>query len=170
MTQEKSVPSAADYMTRHVHVVMPDMQLGDVVQFLLQHEISNAPVVEKQDQKQVLIGFISERDCLEFLSNEAFYGCPSPPQTARSIMRMHPLCVSPETELFTLASIFSSHGYRHLPVVEHGELIGIISRRDVLKAINEFHQDAIKIKSHDEQRFRPDVRKIVNLRFLAKSL
>ena len=170
MTQEKSVPSAADYMTRHVHVVTPDMQLSDVVQFLLQHEISNAPVVETQDQKQVLIGFISERDCLAFLSNEAFYGCPSPPQTARTIMRMHPVCVSPETELFTLASIFSSHGYRQLPVVEHGELMGIIRRRDVLKAMDEFHQDAIKIKSHDEQRLRPDVRKIVNLRFLAKSL
>jgi CBS domain-containing protein len=76
----------------------------------------------------------------------------------------------PETELFTLASIFSSHGYRHLTVVEHGELMGIIRRRDVLKAMDEFHQDAIKIKSHDEQRSRPDVRKIINLRFLAKSL
>jgi CBS domain-containing protein len=168
MTQEKSAPSAADYMTRHVHVVTPDMPLGDVVQFLLHHEISNAPVVEKQDQKQVLIGFISERDCLEFLSNEAFYGCPSPLQTARTIMRMHPVCVSPETELFTLASIFSSHRYRHLPVVEHDELLGIVSRRDVLKAMDEYYQDAIK--SHDEQRSRPDLRKIVNLRFLAKSL
>jgi hypothetical protein len=48
--------------------------------------------------------------------------------------------------------------------------MGIIRRRDVLKAMDEFHQDAIKIKSHDEQRSRPDVRKIVNLRFLAKSL
>lgn len=168
MTQEKFAPTAADYMVRHVHVITPDMPLGDVVQFLLQHEISNAPVVEKQNQKQVLIGFISERDCLEFLSNEAFYGCPSPPQTARTIMRMHPVCVSPETELFTLASIFSSHSYRHLPVVEHDELIGIISRRDVLKALDEYYQDAIKI--HDEQRFRPDLKKIVNLRFLAKSL
>jgi CBS domain-containing protein len=168
MTQEKSAPCAADYMTRHVHVITPDMPLGDVVQFLLQHEISNTPVVEIQNQKQVLIGFISERDCLEFLSNEAFYGCPSPPQTARTIMRMHPVCVSPDTELFTLASIFSSHSYRHLPVVEHDELIGIISRRDVLKALDEYYQDAIK--SHDERRFRPDLRKIVNLRFLAKSL
>lgn len=168
MTQEISAPRAADYMTRHVHVVTPDMPLGDVIQFLLQHEISNAPVVEMQNHKQVLIGFISERDCLEFLSNEAFYGCPSPPQTARTIMRMHPICVSPETELFTLASIFSSHRYRHLPVVEYDELIGIVSRRDVLKAMDEYYQEAIK--SHDEQRFRPDLRKIVNLRFLAKSL
>ena len=83
-------------------------------------------------------------------------------------MRRHPVCVSPETELFTLASIFSSHSYRHLPVVEDDALIGIISRRDVLKALDEYYQDAIK--SHDEQRFRPDLSKIVNLRFLAKSL
>ena len=53
MTQKQAAPSAADFMTRHVHVVTPDMSLGDVVQFLLQNGISNAPVVEKQDEKQV---------------------------------------------------------------------------------------------------------------------
>jgi len=168
MTQEKSAPRAADYMTRQVHVVTPDMPLSEVIQFLLKQKISNAPVVEKQNQKKHLIGFISERDCLEFLSNEAFYGCPSPPQTAKTIMRMHPVCVSPETELFTLASIFSCHSYRHLPVVENNELIGIVSRRDVLKAMDEYYQDAFE--SREEQRFRPDLRKVMNLRFLAKSL
>jgi CBS-domain-containing membrane protein len=168
MTQEKPAPCAADFMTRHVQTVMPDMSLGDVVRFLLEHKISNAPVVEYQDQKPVLIGFISERDCLEFLSNEAFYGLPVPLHTARTIMRNHPVCVSPDTELFTLASIFSSHGYRHLPVIEYDELVGIVSRCDVLKAMEEYYQDAIK--THDELRFRPDLRKIANLRFLAKSL
>lgn len=168
MTQDNSPPTAADYMTRHVHAVTPDMPLGDVIQFLLQHQISNAPVVEEQNHKQLLLGFISERDCLEFLSNEAFYGCPSPPQTSQTIMRMHPVCVSPETELFTLASIFCSHTYRHLPVVANGELLGIVSRRDVLKAMDEYYQNAVQ--AHDEQRIRPDLRQIVNLRFLAKSL
>lgn len=165
MTQDNSTPTAADYMTKHVRAVSPNMPLGDVIQFLLQHEISNAPVVEEQNNKQVLLGFISERDCLEFLSNEAFYGCPSPPQTARTIMRLHPVCVAPGTELFTLASIFCSHNYRHLPVVDNNQLLGIVSRRDVLKAMDAYYQDAIK--NHDEQRFHPDLRQIVNLRFLA---
>ncbi len=168
MSQEKVAPCAADYMTRHVRVVTPDMELSDVVQFLLKHEISNAPVGEENKNRRTLIGFISERDCLEFLSNEAFYGCPSPPQTARTIMRMHPVCVSPDTELFTLASIFSTHSYRHLPVVEDEKLVGIVSRRDVLKAMDKYYQDAIN--SRDEQRLHPDLRKVVNLRFLAKSL
>lgn len=168
MTQANPAPCATDFMTRHVHVVTPDMPLGDIVQSLLQHGVSNAPVVEIRNQKQVLIGFISECDCLEFLSNEAFYGLPAPLQTARTIMRKHPVCVSPETELFTLASIFSSHGYRHLPVVENDELLGIVSRRDVLKAMDEYYRDAIK--AHDEQLFRPDLRNIANLRFLAKTL
>ena len=168
MTQEQPAPSAADFMTKHVHVVPTDMSLGDVVHFLLEHGISNAPVVERQDHKQVLIGFISECDCLEFLSNEVFYGLPAPLHTARTIMRRHPVCVSPDTELFTLASIFSNHGYRHLPVIEYDELVGIVSRRDVLKAMDEYYQEAIK--SHDEQRFRPDLQQIANLRFLAKSL
>ena len=36
------------------------------------------------------------------MSNELFYGSPSQQQTAATIMRKHPVCVAPETELFTL--------------------------------------------------------------------
>lgn len=117
MTTTRS-PQAMDFMNRHVQTVAPDMPLAEVVAFLLKHEISSVPVVEHEGHQLRLVGFISERDCLEHLSNEAFYGSPMPPQTAGTIMRRHPVCVAPETELFTLVSIFVHHGYRHLPVVE----------------------------------------------------
>lgn len=73
-----------------------------------------------------MLGFISEADCLEYLSNELFYGNPSPPRSAESIMKKHPVCVGPDAELLTLTSIFLSQGYRHLPVVEDQHLVGII--------------------------------------------
>ena len=164
MPSKHPIPQARDFMTRKVRSVSPEMSLSEVVAFLEKHGISNAPVVESLDGRDLLVGFLSERDCLEFLANESFYGSPAPPQTAMTIMRKHPVCVEPETELFTLASIFVNHGYRHLPVVEDGELVGIVSRRDILKAMNAFYSDEIRAK--DKQRQRPDYEDIMQRRFV----
>jgi CBS-domain-containing membrane protein len=121
-------------------------------------------VIEQQADRKILVGFVSERDCLEFLANESFFGSPSLPQTAATIMRRHPVCVQPDTELFTLASIFVSHGYRHLPVVENGELLGIVSRRDILKAMDNYCRKRLQKK--DRQRHLPDYSDVMQQRFI----
>ena len=157
MPDPQPTPTARDFMTAHVYSISPEMPLGEIIKFLEKHDISNAPVLEPQGDRNLLVGFVSERDCLAALANESFFGSPSPQQTAATIMRRHPVCVDPGTELFTLASIFVSHGYRHLPVVEKGEVLGIVSRRDVLKAMNTFYQKMLKqtdqerrLAEHDE--------------------
>jgi CBS domain-containing protein len=159
MTQRKATPLARDYMQRHVHTVTPGMTLEEVVAFLLAHQVSSAPVVEEQDGHRVLVGFVSEHDCLDHLSNELFYGMPVPPQTAATIMRKHPVAVAPETELFTLASVFVHHGMRHLPVVEAGNLVGVISRRDILEAMERYYRDFLR--SEEQQRHPPSLRDIL---------
>lgn len=151
MQESQPIPRAKDFMTRHVYSITPEMPLADVIEYLEKHAVSNAPVIETQGERSTLVGFVSERDCLEFLANETFFGSPSPLQTAATIMRRHPVCVEPETELFTLASIFVSHGYRHLPVVEDGELVGIVSRRDILKAMNAYYQKTLRDKDRDRR-------------------
>jgi CBS domain-containing protein len=156
-----SFPTAADFMTTDVQTVTPGMKLSEVIRFLLEHKLSNAPVAEKD----VLLGFISEGDCLSHLSDDSYYGTPTPPQTARTIMRAHPTCVHPETEMFALASIFATHAFRHLPVVKDGKLLGIVSRRDVLRAMDEYYSQTEQERS-TKQFFRPDLHDITNLRFL----
>ncbi len=164
MNNQQNSPQTISFMNKHVHVVTPEMTLLQVIQLLLKHQISNAPVVENNDGKQILVGFISERDCLSALSNEVFFGNSSPQQSARTIMRLHPVCVTPETELFSLVSVFVSHGFRHLPVVKECELLGIVSRRDILKALEVYYEH--EIKDRDQRRSPPDLTKIINLRFL----
>ena len=82
-------------------------------------------------------------------------------------MRRHPVCVQPETDLFTLASIFVSHGYRHLPVVEEGRLVGIVSRRDILKAMDHYYRKMLEKKDRDRQ--LPDYSEIMQQRFIVSS-
>ncbi|MCA8998806.1 MAG: CBS domain-containing protein [Planctomycetaceae bacterium] len=143
------------------------MSLAEVTAFLRKHGISSAPVVDPESpQRKRLIGYISEADCLEYLSNEVFFGCPSQPQTVQTMMKRHPVCVGPETDLFTLASVFVSHGFRHLPVVEGDRLVGIVSRRDVLRELDSFYQE--RITDDALERFPPNLREVLNLRFLAR--
>ena len=163
----KPLPRAKDFMTAKVQTITPEMPLGAIVEFLEKHNVSNAPVVEIQGNEKRLVGFVSERECLEYLANESFFGSPSPPQTAATIMRRHPVCVQPETDLFTLASIFVSHGYRHLPVVEEGRLVGIVSRRDILKAMDHYYRQTLEEK--DRQRQHPDYSEIMQQRFVVSS-
>lgn len=164
----ETTPAAREIMNSAIHSVQPEMRLNEIVAFLLKHKISNAPVVSIDGNQKRLLGFISEGDCVEFLANEMFYGNPSPAQTAETIMKKHPTCVGPETDIFALTSIFMSHGFRHLPVVdaEHN-LLGIISRRDILRSLASYYQEWTQ--SDDRNRFPVDVHKIMNHRFIVTS-
>ena len=169
MTDTERIPQAEDFMHRDVKTVSPGDRLEDVTNYLIKHKISNAPVVETGDDgKRKLVGFLTEEDCLEHLSNELFHGRTEQAKTARMIMKTHPICVAPDTDLFALASIFVSHGYRHLPVAQDDQLLGIVSRRDILRAIDTYYREW-EIRSELEH-FPPDFSQIVNLRFFSKSL
>lgn len=164
---QKSAPQAQDFMTRKVHTVTPEMSLDEAIRFLKRHKVSNAPVVEEDaDGHRVLVGFLSEGDCLEYLSNEVFFGSPAPRQTVKTMMKRHPVCIEPEMDVFTLASIFVNHRYRHLPVAAEGRLLGIVSRRDILHALNGFYQEAFKDRK--SKKFPPDLTEIINHRFILK--
>lgn len=152
-------------MSTHVHCIEPATSLQEVVDFMLKHEISNAPVVERVGNRRHLLGFVSEADCLEFLSNEMFYGNPSPAQTAEKIMKKHPTCVGPDADIFALTSVFMAHGFRHLPVVDSDhDLLGIVSRRDILASLSDYYRQWNR--ESDRQRLPVDVHEIMNHRFI----
>jgi CBS domain-containing protein len=83
-------------------------------------------------------------------------------------MQRLPLCVSPETDIFALASIFTRHPHRHLPVVVKKRLVGIISRRDVLRGLYEFERKVCADRAKCKGRSLLDFRQLINLRFIIK--
>ncbi len=160
-----SAPTAEDMMTRQLVTVEEDLTLSEVAACMLKHKVSNVPVVKHDGGRRCLLGIISEGDCLEYMANELFYGNPSQPQTAATIMKRHLMCVPPEEDVFSIASILTSHRYRHIPVVRDHELLGIVSRRDVLKTLEQFYRKWTETR--DRERFPVDLHQIMNLRFLA---
>jgi len=164
MGEKLEPPVVSDLMITDVVTVSPDMTLEQVVTLLVKKQVPAAPVVMKQNGSLELIGIISEKDCIEYLSNEVFYG--SPDVTVKHMMQRFPLCVSPETDIFSMATIFTQYPHRHLPVVRKKRLVGIVSRRDVLDGLFDFH---VKVAKETSKKKSPlDYHRLVNLRFIIK--
>ncbi len=58
------------------------------------------------------------------------------PNTVAAIMSRHVISVNLDTTLKSVRQLFDMHRMHHLPVLEHGKLVGIVSDRDLLKAIS----------------------------------
>jgi CBS domain-containing protein len=163
MAEKLETPLVKDLMIKDVFTVTPDASLDDVITLLITHDIPAAPVIEDRDGGKKLLGYITEKDCLEYFSNEIYYG--NPDVSVQSMMRL-PLCANPETDVFSMATIFTQHPYRHLPVVKKKHLVGVISRRRVLRALYEFERKVCIDRAKDKCLM--DFRELVNLRFIIK--
>jgi CBS domain-containing protein len=78
-----------------------------------------------------LLGLITERDLVRAMAN----GADLDQTTVSSFMSRDPDIFSPEFDVWEAAEWLAESGYRHLPVVEDGTLLGIISVRDLLLAL-----------------------------------
>jgi CBS domain-containing protein len=77
-----------------------------------------------------LVGIVTERDIVrEFASRESGL------RTVGDIMTPNPDSLSPDIDVDDAAAWMMGAGYRHLPVVENGKLVGIVSIKDVLWAL-----------------------------------
>jgi len=124
----------------HMHPLVcfftPDTPIEKVVSDLLKYHLVGAPVL---NEKQNLIGFITEQNCIKEMLNDSYYDQDH--LVAKDIMRNNPLSVSPKDNIITLAEAMINKRPKLYPVVENNKVIGIISRRDVLNAL-------YKVRSH----------------------
>ncbi|PKU22722.1 CBS domain-containing protein [Telmatospirillum siberiense] len=95
----------------------------------LHHRRIGALVV--MDPQQGIVGILSERDIVRGM---ALHGAKAEDLKVRDLMTSAVLVCGPDDSLDTLMSIMTNKRVRHLPVVEEGELIGIITIGDVVKS------------------------------------
>jgi predicted transcriptional regulator len=100
---------------------------------LLKKKISGAPVVDDDGN---LIGVLSEKDLMAVVIQDSYYD--EGVGIVGDYMRSEVDTVDPDTDIYSLADRFHNEGRRRFPVVKNGRLVGQISRRDVLRAAEEF--------------------------------
>ncbi len=117
----------SDVMWNHIEPVRCGTPLTRVVKSLLHNHVTGLPVVD--DQRHVL-GFVSEQDCIHALlvSN---YHCEGEP-IVDDVMFHEPVTVSPEMAVVDLAQNLGAGKPKVYPVIDHGKLIGIVTRTAIL--------------------------------------
>lgn len=130
--KEGSQILVSDYMTTKLITFKPTDSLDHVIHELIKYKISGGPVV---NEKNELIGMISETDCIKHISESKYYNLPSDSDnTVAKKMNTEVDTIDKDMNIFDAASLFINSKRRRFPVVEKGRLIGQISQKDILKA------------------------------------
>jgi CBS domain-containing protein len=149
--------TVADIMERDAPSVSPDAGVEEVVARFKEQDVSALPVVNEGGR---CVGIVTERDLviadedgdlhiphyIELFGGLLFF----PPELrvferrlkkasaarVRDLMSEPPITVDPTTGLHDAAHVIVERGHSRLPVVEHGRYVGLVTRADVLAALN----------------------------------
>lgn len=124
-----------DLMTVDPCTVTPGATLREVIQLMKAEGYRQLPVVDEQGE---LVGIITDRD-VRLAMNSPLLPHPRAQDealldtvTAESCMTPDPLTVSPDMPAYRVAEMLNAYKFGALPVVENGDLVGIISVTDFL--------------------------------------
>ena len=110
----------------------PDDSIRSVVKILLDRQFSGAPVISESGE---LIGMISKKDCLSVVyagSYQKDWG-----GTAADYMNSEIEFIDADTDSIAAADRFVQSRFRRFPVMSDSKLVGLISRHDILKGLND---------------------------------
>lgn len=130
------LPQVRDYMDTEVPTVSPEMEILDAVDFLLDNKVTGAPVIDGDGK---LIGILTAKDCLGLLATGNHGEFPT--GKVRDFMHTQVETVTPSMNIYFVAGLFLSRNFRRYPVVESGQLVGAITRFDILRAIGKVLRD-----------------------------
>jgi CBS domain-containing protein len=124
---------ATDVMSRNVVSVRPNMPARAAAALLVVHGFTSAPVVTAEG---VLRGIVTEADLMRGQPlPELEHTGTTPDTTAGEVMTPDPMTMRPIDELSDVVATMLAAGIRSVPIVEDGRLVGIISRRDILRCV-----------------------------------
>lgn len=122
--------TVADYMTKRLITLTKEADVFEAIKKLLVHKITSAPVIDRQGH---LIGMFSEKDGMRVVAESAYNQSMS--GKVGEYMTTEVIHVDADSSIVDLAEKFQQSEARSFPVFEDTELVGIVSRTDVLRAL-----------------------------------
>lgn len=120
-----------------VHTIGPDQMVLEALRVMAEKNVGALPVVENGQ----VVGIISERD---YARKMILQGRSSAGTSVRSIMSAKVITVDTKQSIDKCMSIMTDSHLRHLPVVEGGELLGLLSIGDLVKEAIAAQADLIR--------------------------
>lgn len=122
------VRDVLDQKGNDVHVIHPDASVFDALKMMAEHDIASLVVLE--DDK--LVGIITER---HYAREIVLKGRTSPATQVRDIMSTKVVCARPDQSVEECMAVMTARAVRHLPVLEHRRVIGIVSIGDMVNNV-----------------------------------
>ena len=118
------MPPVADHMTRGVLTISAAATLGEAAAKMAEHGVGAVVILEGDSVAAIL----TERDVMKAVGagNDGS-------ASVADWMTRHPDTIEPEDTTDHAASLMIHGGFRHLPVVEEGRVVGIVSIRDLMR-------------------------------------
>lgn len=123
--------TARDVMSRDFPILEPQQTIAHAVQVLLKAHKRGAAVVGPGKR---LLGVLSEKDCLKAFAAAVYHKEFS--GTVGDYMSTQVMTVDANIGIMQVVELFLQHPYFRFPVLDDGELVGMISRRSVLEGLN----------------------------------
>lgn len=139
-----------EIMTTDVVTVREDALFKEIAEALMEHDIGGVPVVDAAGQ---IVGIVTDGDLLEKeafprrdrhrrgrlaarIAGESVHERKAAGLRARDLMTAPPVIIGADEPVHTAARLMVTGRVHRLPVVEHGRLVGIVSRHDVLRVFS----------------------------------
>jgi CBS domain-containing protein len=122
------MPAARGVMSRNLLTVAPGAPLEDVAKRMVSRDVGAALVTEGER----LMGIVTERDVLRAVARGIDEGT-----LVADLMTPEPETMEPDESIQHAATLMIHGGFRHLPIVEGGEIVGILSIRDLMRVVLE---------------------------------
>ena len=155
---------ARDVMTTSVLTVSPDTDVTEIAKMMLEHRISAVPVLSAQGK---LVGIVSEGDLINRSEAETQHRASwwlrmasgeddvsreylrTHGRRAEDVMTTEVVTITPDTPLAEIAALLEKRHIKRVPVVEGGELVGIVSRANLLRGLAAWQPLAAKAMPED---------------------
>lgn len=124
------MPAARDFMATDLVLLSPHTGVHEAMATLLEKGVSGAPVV---DEHGSVVGILTERDCLKMVYRASYL--KEPGALVSDCMSRDVETVDAGEDLVRVIERFLRSRYRRFPVLDGTRLVGLISRRDVLRAV-----------------------------------
>ncbi len=115
-------------------VVHPETTIDEAIEVLLDHRVSGLPVV---DRHGMLVGVISEIDIIDLVYKAEIDGSVVGDFMCRELRSLNE-----DASLDEAASMFCGKNIRRIPIVRNGKLVGVLSRRDMIRFLRAVRKNA----------------------------
>ncbi|GGE03591.1 CBS domain-containing protein [Psychroflexus salis] len=117
-------------MQKNIVTFTEEMSLVEAMKIMIQKKVSGGPFI---NDKNEVIGVISEGDCVKQISDSRYYNMPMSDVSVGSKMSRNVQSIKTDENVFDVANKFLHFKRRRFPVIKDGKLVGLLSQKTLMK-------------------------------------